>query len=58
MDHVPIVLTEDDILGASLGKNPDGSSQFPSQLTIPELKRWLSCRGARRTGKKADLVTR
>ena len=58
MDHVPIVLTEDDIPGASLGKNLDGSSRFPSQLTIPELKWWLSCRGARRTGKKADLVTR
>ena len=33
-----ITLTEDDVDGASLrGKSP-------SDLTIPELRRWLSCR--------------
>ena len=46
-------LTEEDIPGASLrGRNPQ-------QLTIPELKRWLSCRkGAKTNGKKRDLVER
>ena len=53
-----LVLTERDVPGASLGRNPDGSARTPGLLTIPELKRWLACRGARRTGKKADLVTR
>ena len=41
-----ITLSEDDINGASL------RGKTPSQLTIPELKRWLSCRkGARLSGK-------
>lgn len=46
-------LTEEDIPGASLrGRNPQ-------QLTIPELKRWLSCRkGAKTNGKKRNLVER
>ena len=46
-------LTEEDIAGASIrGRNPQ-------QLTIPELKRWLSCRkGAKTNGKKRDLVER
>lgn len=45
-------LTEKDVPGASLkGRKPD-------LLTVVELKRWLACRGARRSGKKAELVTR
>ena len=43
---------ENDIPGSSLrGRKPD-------ELTVPELKRWLACRGASRQGKKAELVTR
>ena len=44
---------EEDIPGASLrGRNPQ-------QLTIPELKRWLSCRkGAKTNGNKRNLVER
>lgn len=30
----------------------------PNELTVKELKRWLVCRGAVTTGKKADLVAR
>ena len=38
------------ILGASLkGRQPNG-------LTVPELKRWLSCRGGTVCGTKADLM--
>ena len=45
-------LSEDDVPGASLsGKSPD-------VLNVEQLKRWLACRGARRSGKKADLVQR
>ena len=48
-----IPLTEDDIDGASL------RGKTPSQLTIPELKRWLSCRkGAKLSGTKRSLVER
>ena len=47
-----MVLTENDIPGASLG------DRDPSDLKIPELKRWLACRGAPLKGKKTDLVTR
>jgi hypothetical protein len=45
-------LTEYNIPGACLrGKKP-------SDLKIPELKRWLACRGASMKGKKANLVLR
>lgn len=48
-----ITLTEDDIDGASL------RGKTPNQLTIPELKRWLSCRkGAKLSGTKRSLVAR
>ncbi len=30
----------------------------PEELKIPELKLWLTCRGAPTKGKKADLVKR
>ena len=45
-------LREEDIPGASL------HGREPSDLKIPELKRWLACRGAPLKGKKADLVAR
>ena len=53
-----IFLTEDDVPGASLGKRLDGSVREPHELCVPELKRWLACRGARRSGNKAELVHR
>ena len=43
---------------ASLGKHADGRVRKPHELCMPELKRWLACRGARRSGNKADLVQR
>ena len=48
----PAVALADDIPGASL------NGRDPSSLKIPELKRWLLCRGASVRGKKADLVLR
>ena len=43
---------ENDIPGSSLrGRKPD-------DLHVAELKRWLSCRGASRRGKKSELVKR
>ncbi len=45
-------LLENDIPGASL------NGRDPSLLKVPELKRWLLCRGASVRGKKADLVLR
>ena len=48
-----ITLTEEDISGASL------RGKIPNALTIPELKRWLSCRkGAKLSGTKRTLVER
>ena len=47
-----MALEEKDIPGASL------CGRDPSDLKIPELKRWLACRGTPLKGKKADLVTR
>ena len=41
---------ESDIPGASL-KDRD-----PIELKVPELKRWLQCRGASVKGKKTDLI--
>ena len=43
---------EDDIPGASL------NGRDPSELHVVELKRWLKCRGANQSGRKADLVKR
>ena len=48
-----ITHSEDDINGALL------RGKTPSKLTIPELKRWLSCRkGAKLSGTKRSLVER
>ena len=45
-------LQEKDIPGASLnGRDPD-------TLKVPELKRWLICRGASIRGNKPDLISR
>ena len=49
---VKVELTEDDIPGASLG------IRKPHELKVPELKRWLACRGATRNGNKAALIER
>ena len=49
---VEIVLEEEDVPGASLG------DRLPEELTVPELKRWLACRGASRTGHKQQLIER
>ena len=47
-----ILLTEADIPGASLdGKRPE-------ELNVPQLKRWLACRGAPVSGKKPELIDR
>ena len=45
-------IIEQDIPGASL----DGRDA--ATLTIPALRRWLQCRAAPTTGKKAELVER
>ena len=47
-----VELTEDDVPGASLGMKQ------PEELKVPELKRWLACRGAMRSGLKCNLVQR
>ena len=47
-----MVLQEKDIPGASL------CGWDPSELKIPELKRWLACTGPPLKGKKSDLVVR
>jgi hypothetical protein len=44
-----LVLEEGDIPGAKLQKPVE-------QCTVAVLKRWLSCRGAKVTGKRDDLV--
>jgi len=45
-------LKENDVPGASL------KERDPSELKIPELKRWLQCRGASMKGKKINLIER
>ena len=45
-------LRECDIPGASL------NGRTPAQLTVPQLKRWLACRGASVGGRKVELVQR
>ena len=47
-----IVLTEEDTPGAKL---PRGNAE---ECTVPQLRRWLLCRGAKTSGKKAELVKR
>jgi len=37
---------EEDVPGAALG------DRLPEELTVPELQRWLACRGASRSGCK------
>ena len=46
------VSTENDVAGAAL----NGRSR--SQLTVPQLKRWLLCRGTSVKGRKGDLVAK
>lgn len=46
-----IELNEDDIPGAKLPKPAD-------HCPVSVLKRWLSCRGAKVSGKRKDLVAR
>ena len=45
-------LAEDDVLGASL------QGRDPELLKVPELKRWLQCRGASTKGRKPELIAR
>ena len=45
-------LLEEDVPGASL------FGQSPDDLNVEQLKRWLACRCARRSGKKPELVKR
>ena len=47
-----IVLMEEDIPG---GKLPRGNAE---ECTVPQLRRWLLCRGAKTSDKKAELVKR
>ena len=46
-----LILEEGDIPGAKLQKPVE-------QCTVAVLKRWLSCRGAKVTGKREELVKR
>ena len=46
-----VILREEDVPGAKLTKSPASCSNV-------ELKRWLECRGAKKSGKKAELVER
>ena len=48
----PFILSEKDIPGAKLPK------ETAEECNCWELRRWLQCRGARTTGKKAALVQR
>jgi len=45
-------LREEDVPGASL------SGKSAEDLNMEQLKWWLACRGARRSGRKAELVQR
>ena len=47
-----VSLTEYDIPGARLPR------EVPKECIVTQLKRWLSCRGARTIGKKQQLITR
>jgi len=46
------LLKESDIPGASL------NGKHPTEINIPQLKRWLICRGAPTTGNKPELIER
>jgi len=46
------LLDESDIAGASL------NGKSPSELSVPQLKQWLACRGAPVSGKKPELIER
>ncbi|XP_066935617.1 uncharacterized protein [Clytia hemisphaerica] len=45
------ILTEDDVPGAKLKKDPEN-------CIVDELKRWLECHGLKKSGKKAEFVER
>ena len=47
-----VILTEYDIPGAILPK------ETVEACSVGQLKRWLTCRGAKTTGKKSALVNR
>ena len=47
-----VILTEYDIPGAILPK------ETVETCSVGQLKRWLTCRGAKTTGKKSALVNR
>ena len=47
-----VILTEYDIPGAILPK------ETVEACSVGQLKRWLTCRGAKTTGKKSVLVNR
>ncbi|XP_022809544.1 uncharacterized protein LOC111346525 [Stylophora pistillata] len=47
-----VVIIEEDIPGAKLRR------ENVEECTVPQLRRWLLCRGAKTSGKKADLVKR
>ncbi|XP_015768406.1 PREDICTED: uncharacterized protein LOC107347056 [Acropora digitifera] len=49
--YTTIMLTEQDIPGAELPKPPEN-------CTVAILKRWLSCRGAKVSGKRNELIKR
>lgn len=50
-ENTPIVLEEKGIPGAALPR-------LIEQCSVAILKRWLSCRGAKVTGKKGELAER
>ena len=52
MDASAHRLVRDDVSGVSL------KGRLPDDLSVPELKRWLVCRRARRHGRKPQLVNR
>ena len=47
-----VVLCEEDIPRAKLPR------ENVEECTVPQLRRWLLCGGAKTSGKKADLVKR
>ena len=51
MDLKEITLLEKEVPGALLAKDP-------GEYSVAELRRWLECHGAKKTGKKEDLIAR
>ena len=47
-----VSLRECDIPGASL------NGKKPAELNVVQLRRWLACRGAPLSGRKAELIER